>query len=64
MEFDANEDKRRHRVCELCNRVIIGDREWAGRAQRGEEGSGCAQALCRAGQLPWLAVPGRPTLGA
>nr|XP_038023327.1 LOW QUALITY PROTEIN: tRNA dimethylallyltransferase [Anas platyrhynchos] len=29
MEFDANEDKRRHRVCELCNRVIIGDREWA-----------------------------------
>uniref|UniRef100_A0A8B9SPC2 tRNA isopentenyltransferase 1 n=1 Tax=Anas platyrhynchos TaxID=8839 RepID=A0A8B9SPC2_ANAPL len=33
MEFDANEDKRRHRVCELCNRVIIGDREWAGRAK-------------------------------
>ncbi|NWZ28525.1 MOD5 dimethylallyltransferase, partial [Asarcornis scutulata] len=29
MEFDANEDKRRHRVCELCHRVIIGDREWA-----------------------------------
>ncbi|XP_035417871.2 tRNA dimethylallyltransferase isoform X2 [Cygnus atratus] len=29
MEFDANENKRRHRVCELCDRVIIGDREWA-----------------------------------
>ncbi|XP_066838606.1 tRNA dimethylallyltransferase isoform X2 [Anser cygnoides] len=29
MEFDANENKRRHRVCELCGRVIIGDREWA-----------------------------------
>ncbi|XP_009944903.1 PREDICTED: tRNA dimethylallyltransferase, mitochondrial-like, partial [Leptosomus discolor] len=29
MECDVNENKRSHRVCELCNRVIIGDREWA-----------------------------------
>ncbi|KFV10541.1 hypothetical protein N339_13088, partial [Pterocles gutturalis] len=31
MEYDVNENKRSHRVCELCDRVIIGDREWAGR---------------------------------
>uniref|UniRef100_A0A8C3SS63 tRNA dimethylallyltransferase n=1 Tax=Chelydra serpentina TaxID=8475 RepID=A0A8C3SS63_CHESE len=29
MESEINEDKRSHHVCELCNRVIIGDREWA-----------------------------------
>ncbi|XP_067389806.1 tRNA dimethylallyltransferase isoform X2 [Emydura macquarii macquarii] len=29
MECDINEDKRSHHMCELCNRVIIGDREWA-----------------------------------
>ncbi|KAM6045195.1 tRNA dimethylallyltransferase isoform 3-T3 [Chlamydotis macqueenii] len=29
MGYDVNENKRSHRVCELCNRVIIGDREWA-----------------------------------
>ncbi|OXB77773.1 UNVERIFIED_CONTAM: hypothetical protein H355_000528 [Colinus virginianus] len=29
MECDVNENKRSHRVCELCDRVIIGDREWA-----------------------------------
>ncbi|XP_009079434.1 PREDICTED: tRNA dimethylallyltransferase, mitochondrial [Acanthisitta chloris] len=29
MEQDVNENKRSHRVCELCNRLIIGDREWA-----------------------------------
>lgn len=31
LEYDINENKRSHRVCELCDRVIIGDREWAGR---------------------------------
>ncbi|NXJ76934.1 MOD5 dimethylallyltransferase, partial [Trogon melanurus] len=31
MEHDVSENKRSHRVCELCDRVIIGDREWAGR---------------------------------
>lgn len=35
MECDVNENKRSHRVCELCNRVIIGDREWAGRVLAG-----------------------------
>ncbi|NXG38116.1 MOD5 dimethylallyltransferase, partial [Dromaius novaehollandiae] len=29
MEYDVNENKRSHRVCELCDRIIIGDREWA-----------------------------------
>nr|XP_048681781.1 tRNA dimethylallyltransferase isoform X1 [Caretta caretta] len=29
MESEINEDKRSHHMCELCNRVIIGDREWA-----------------------------------
>ncbi|KFP90513.1 hypothetical protein N311_05738, partial [Apaloderma vittatum] len=29
MEYDVSENKRSHRVCELCDRVIIGDREWA-----------------------------------
>ncbi|NWX06785.1 MOD5 dimethylallyltransferase, partial [Caloenas nicobarica] len=29
MEYDVNENKRSHRLCELCDRVIIGDREWA-----------------------------------
>lgn len=42
MEYDVNENKRSHRVCELCDRVIIGDREWAGRtwwgARRGQGG--------------------------
>uniref|UniRef100_A0A8D0GBB6 tRNA isopentenyltransferase 1 n=1 Tax=Sphenodon punctatus TaxID=8508 RepID=A0A8D0GBB6_SPHPU len=28
MEGDENENKRSHRMCELCNRVIVGDREW------------------------------------
>ncbi|NXB45984.1 MOD5 dimethylallyltransferase, partial [Leucopsar rothschildi] len=28
MEQDE-ENKRSHRVCELCDRIIIGDREWA-----------------------------------
>ncbi|NXU59142.1 MOD5 dimethylallyltransferase, partial [Turnix velox] len=29
MEYDAKENKRSHRVCDICDRVIIGDREWA-----------------------------------
>ncbi|NWT00526.1 MOD5 dimethylallyltransferase, partial [Mionectes macconnelli] len=29
MEHDVSENKRSHRVCELCDRLIIGDREWA-----------------------------------
>ncbi|KAM9369861.1 tRNA dimethylallyltransferase [Phaethornis superciliosus] len=29
MECDKNENKRSHHMCELCDRVIIGDREWA-----------------------------------
>ncbi|XP_074782434.1 tRNA dimethylallyltransferase isoform X2 [Athene noctua] len=29
MKYDVNENKRSHRVCELCDRIIIGDREWA-----------------------------------
>ncbi|XP_008934237.1 PREDICTED: tRNA dimethylallyltransferase, mitochondrial-like, partial [Merops nubicus] len=29
MEFDEKENKRSHHVCELCDRVILGDREWA-----------------------------------
>lgn len=29
MEHNENENKRSHRVCELCDRLIIGDREWA-----------------------------------
>ncbi|NWH56621.1 MOD5 dimethylallyltransferase, partial [Geococcyx californianus] len=29
MEHDVNENKRSHHVCELCDRLIIGDREWA-----------------------------------
>ncbi|KAF4800127.1 tRNA dimethylallyltransferase, mitochondrial [Turdus rufiventris] len=29
MEQDEKENKRSHRVCELCARIIIGDREWA-----------------------------------
>ncbi|XP_054251176.1 tRNA dimethylallyltransferase [Indicator indicator] len=29
MEWDVEENKRSHHVCELCNRLIIGDREWA-----------------------------------
>lgn len=37
MAYDVNENKRSHRVCELCDRVIIGDREWAGRIQQGGE---------------------------
>lgn len=39
MEHDENENKRSHRVCELCDRLIIGDREWAGRAQTGDRGA-------------------------
>uniref|UniRef100_A0A8C3VEH3 Uncharacterized protein n=1 Tax=Catharus ustulatus TaxID=91951 RepID=A0A8C3VEH3_CATUS len=31
MEQDEKENKRSHHVCELCARIIIGDREWAGR---------------------------------
>ncbi|XP_021231046.1 tRNA dimethylallyltransferase, mitochondrial isoform X1 [Numida meleagris] len=33
MECDVNENKRSHRVCELCDRIIIGDREWAAHTQ-------------------------------
>ncbi|XP_010721842.1 tRNA dimethylallyltransferase isoform X1 [Meleagris gallopavo] len=33
MECDVNENKRSRRVCELCSRVIIGDREWAAHTQ-------------------------------
>lgn len=41
MEYDVNENKRSHRTCELCDRVIIGDREWAGRMlQGGRRGPG------------------------
>ncbi|XP_030320386.1 tRNA dimethylallyltransferase isoform X3 [Calypte anna] len=29
LECDMNENKRSHHMCELCDRVIIGDREWA-----------------------------------
>uniref|UniRef100_A0A8V5GDI0 Uncharacterized protein n=1 Tax=Melopsittacus undulatus TaxID=13146 RepID=A0A8V5GDI0_MELUD len=29
MEHDVNENKRSRRLCELCDRLIIGDREWA-----------------------------------
>ncbi|NXU17919.1 MOD5 dimethylallyltransferase, partial [Pardalotus punctatus] len=29
MEQDEKENKRSRRVCELCDRLIIGDREWA-----------------------------------
>ncbi|NWI04032.1 MOD5 dimethylallyltransferase, partial [Tichodroma muraria] len=29
LEQDEKENKRSHRVCELCDRLIIGDREWA-----------------------------------
>lgn len=29
MEHNVKENKRSHRVCELCDRLIIGDREWA-----------------------------------
>ncbi|NXC33151.1 MOD5 dimethylallyltransferase, partial [Campylorhamphus procurvoides] len=29
MEHDGTENKRSHRVCELCDRLILGDREWA-----------------------------------
>uniref|UniRef100_A0A663NAZ0 tRNA isopentenyltransferase 1 n=1 Tax=Athene cunicularia TaxID=194338 RepID=A0A663NAZ0_ATHCN len=35
MKYDVNENKRSHRVCELCDRIIIGDREWAGRIRKG-----------------------------
>lgn len=36
MEHDVNENKRSHRVCELCDRLIIGDREWAGKTWGGD----------------------------
>uniref|UniRef100_A0A5F8G456 C2H2-type domain-containing protein n=1 Tax=Monodelphis domestica TaxID=13616 RepID=A0A5F8G456_MONDO len=29
MQCDVNENKRSHHRCELCDRIIIGDREWA-----------------------------------
>ncbi|XP_069079531.1 tRNA dimethylallyltransferase [Pleurodeles waltl] len=29
MDCEANENRRSHHKCELCNRIIIGDREWA-----------------------------------
>ncbi|NXE93247.1 MOD5 dimethylallyltransferase, partial [Menura novaehollandiae] len=35
MEHDEKENKRSHHMCELCDRLIIGDREWAGRTQAG-----------------------------
>lgn len=38
MEHDGKENKWSHRVCELCARLIIGDREWAGRATQGTGG--------------------------
>ncbi|XP_060703114.1 tRNA dimethylallyltransferase isoform X2 [Hemiscyllium ocellatum] len=28
MEYDQNEEKRKRRVCELCDKIILGDREW------------------------------------
>ncbi|GCC37251.1 tRNA dimethylallyltransferase isoform X2 [Chiloscyllium punctatum] len=28
MECDQNEEKRNRRVCELCDKIILGDREW------------------------------------
>ena len=73
MEYDVNENKRSHRVCELCDRVIIGDREWAGRIWQGGEdlGGGTASTVMRrdgarqfseAEQLPWLSLLGRMTL--
>lgn len=46
MEHDEKENKRSHHVCELCDRLIIGDREWAGRAQTGHRrASGKAMGL-------------------
>lgn len=49
MEQDE-ENKRSHRVCELCARLIIGDREWAGGALTGHRGApGRAELLWGAG---------------
>uniref|UniRef100_A0A8C8SR79 tRNA dimethylallyltransferase n=1 Tax=Pelusios castaneus TaxID=367368 RepID=A0A8C8SR79_9SAUR len=28
MECDINEDKRSYHMCEVCNRIIIGDKQW------------------------------------
>nr|XP_025035284.1 tRNA dimethylallyltransferase-like [Pelodiscus sinensis] len=36
MESKMLEDKWSHHMCELCDKIIIGDREWAGRIRRGE----------------------------
>lgn len=66
MEFDVNEDKRRHCVCELCHRVIIGDREWAGRPSGGRKARGCARGAApgslqsRAASLAACARPADP----
>lgn len=60
MECDVKENKRSHRVCELCSRVIIGDREWAGRAC-GARHSGAARRERReAASLAGAAWPGDP----
>lgn len=73
MEYDVNENKRSHHVCELCERVIIGDREWAGRMRQGGEERTWegmvtqrdgARQFCGAEQLPWLSQLGRVTLSA
>ncbi|XP_064408307.1 tRNA dimethylallyltransferase [Latimeria chalumnae] len=28
VDYDKNENKRSHHVCELCDKIILGDREW------------------------------------
>lgn len=30
MAYDETENKRSYHMCDLCDRIIIGDREWAG----------------------------------
>ncbi|NWU82872.1 MOD5 dimethylallyltransferase, partial [Onychorhynchus coronatus] len=58
MEQDVTENKRSHRVCELCDRLIIGDREWAAhtrskshlhhlKKRRKLEAAGCAAGTAR-----------------
>uniref|UniRef100_A0A8C8AIW1 tRNA isopentenyltransferase 1 n=1 Tax=Otus sunia TaxID=257818 RepID=A0A8C8AIW1_9STRI len=68
MKYDVNENKRSHHVCELCDRIIIGDREWG----RGGPGRGPASTvtwrdgvrqISQAEPLPWLSLLGRMTLG-
>lgn len=33
MAYNESENKRSYHMCDLCDRIIIGDREWAGRVQ-------------------------------